>query len=235
MSGPASGRIPNRGISFPPAVSGIRVLLVEDHPVVIEGLQLALERHGFEVVGAAVSAADGRRLAQEHLPEVALLDFNLPDAGGGELALWVREVSPQTAVIFLTGDESDDALLAALDAGARGFLFKTQPPAQIADAIRQAASGRSVMPPGRVSEVLARRRERLEAEERARQERERLTARELEILQMLAQGMGTKEIASKLYLSVATVRWYVQQMIEKLESHSKIEALARARELGLIE
>ena len=213
----------------------IRVLLVEDHPVVIEGLQLALERHGFDVVGAAVSAADGRRLAQERQPQVALLDFNLPDSSGGQLAAWIRDASPQTAVIFLTGDESDDALLAALDAGARGFLFKTQPPVQIAEAIRQAASGRSVMPPGRVSEVLARRRERQQAEDRARQERDRLTSRELEILQMLAHGMATKEIASKLFLSVATVRWYVQQMIEKLEAHSKIEALARARELGLIE
>jgi two-component system, NarL family, response regulator DevR len=216
-------------------VGDIRVLLVEDHPVVIEGLQLSLERHGFDVVGAAVSAAEGRRLAQEKLPEVVLVDFNLPDASGGELAAWIREASPQTSVIFLTGDESDDALLAALDAGARGFLFKTQPPAQIADAIRQAASGRSVMPPGRVSEVLARRRERQQAAERTRQERERLTARELEILTMLAQGMATKEIAAKLFLSVATVRWYVQQTIEKLEAHSKIEALARARELGLIE
>lgn len=213
----------------------IRVLLVEDHPVVIEGLQLALERHGFDVVGAAVSAEEGRRLAREQLPEVALLDFNLPDGSGGDLAAWIREVSPQTSVIFLTGDESDEALLAALDSGARGFLFKTQPPSQIADAIRQAAAGRSVMPPGRVSEVLARRRERLQAEERTRQERERLTARELEILKMLSDGMATKEIASKLFLSVATVRWYVQQTIEKLEAHSKIEALARARELGLID
>jgi DNA-binding NarL/FixJ family response regulator len=213
----------------------IRVLIVEDHPVVIEGLQLSLDRQGFDVVGAASSAAEGRRLAAETLPEVALLDFNLPDASGAEVAAWIRKASPATAVIFLTGDESDDALLAALDAGARGFLFKTQPAGQIADAIRQAAGGRSVMPPGRVSEVLARRRERLVAEERARQERERLTPRELEILEMLARGMATKEIAAKLFLSVATVRWYVQQTIEKLEAHSKIEALARARELGLIE
>lgn len=203
--------------------------------MVIEGLQLSLEKHGFDVVGAATSAREGRRLAEEQRPEVALLDFNLPDASGGDLASWIREVSPATSIIFLTGDESDDALLAALDAGAQGFLFKTQPPAQIADAIRQAASGRSVLPPGRVTEVLQRRRERQRAEERLRQERERLTARELEILEMLARGMATKEIASKLFLSVATVRWYVQQTIEKLDTHSKIEALARARELGLIE
>lgn len=201
----------------------------------IEGLQLSLEKHGFDVVGAATNAREGRRLAEEQHPEVALLDFNLPDATGADLASWIKEVSPATAVIFLTGDESDDALLAALDAGAQGFLFKTQPPAQIADAIRQAASGRSVLPPGRVSEVLQRRRERQRAEERVRQERERLTARELEILEMLARGMATKEIATKLFLSVATVRWYVQQTIEKLDTHSKIEALARARELGLIE
>lgn len=212
-----------------------RVLLVEDHPVVIEGLQLSLERQGFDVVGTATSASEGRRLARETLPEVALLDFNLPDANGADLAAWIRDASPSTAIIFLTGDESDEALLAALNAGARGFLFKTQPPSQIGEAIRQAAAGRSVMPPGRVSEVLARRREKQLVEERARQERERLTARELEILALLARGMATKEIASKLFLSVATVRWYVQQTIEKLEAHSKIEALARARELGLIE
>lgn len=200
----------------------------------VEGLRLALERDGFEVVGAATTANEGVRLAAEHRPQVAVLDFNLPDADGSDLAQWIRQQSPETAIIFLTADERDEPLLAALEAGARGFLFKTQPSSDIAVAIRQAARGQSVMPPGRVSEVLNRERQKRTEEERLQRERERLTPRELEILLLVSRGAANKEIARDLHLSLATVRWYVQQAIEKLETHSKIEAVARARELGLI-
>ena len=201
----------------------------------LEGLKLSLARDGFEVVGATTTAAEGRAVAIEAQPHVAVLDFNLPDASGGELAQWIREDSPGTAIIFLTADERDEPLLAALDAGARGFLFKTQPASDIAAAIRQAANGHSVLPPGRVSEALTRMRQQRAEAERLARERERLTPRELEILKMVSRGMANKEIARALTLSLATVRWYVQQAIEKLDTHSKIEAVARARELGLLE
>jgi DNA-binding NarL/FixJ family response regulator len=215
--------------------SPISVLVVEDHPVMLEGLQLALVRDGFKVVGAATTAQEGVRIAAEHKPQVAVLDFNLPDADGSDLAQWIHQQSSDTAVIFLTADERDAPLLAALEAGARGYLFKTQPYADIAAAIRQAARGQSVMPPGRVSEVLGRERDKRSAEERLARERERLTPRELEILVMVSRGAANKEIARDLHLSLATVRWYVQQAIEKLETHSKIEAVVRARELGLLD
>ncbi len=201
----------------------------------LEGLHVALGRDGFRVVGTAATAAEGIRMAAEHRPQVAVLDFNLPDATGSDLARWIRERSPDTAVIFLTADERDEPLLAALEAGVRGFLFKTQPSAEIAIAVRKAASGQSVLPPGRVSEVLNRERQKRSEEERLQRERERLTPRELEILALVARGAANKEIARDLHLSLATVRWYVQQAIEKLETHSKIEAVARARELRLLE
>lgn len=201
----------------------------------LEGLRVALGRDGFRVVGTAATAAEGIRMAAEHRPQVAVLDFNLPDATGSDLARWIRERSPDTAVIFLTADERDEPLLAALEAGVRGFLFKTQPSAEIAIAVRKAASGQSVLPPGRVSEVLNRERQKRSEEERLQRERERLTPRELEILALVARGAANKEIARDLHLSLATVRWYVQQAIEKLETHSKIEAVARARELRLLE
>src|SRR3989440_10755525 len=133
------------------APGAVRVLLVEDHPVMIEGLRVSLERAGLDVCGAALTAADGLELARRHRPQVAVLDFNLPDSTGAELAAQLREASPETAVIFVTGDESDSALLAALEAGARGDLLKSQPPTDVADAGRQAARGGSGRPPGRVS------------------------------------------------------------------------------------
>ncbi len=213
----------------------ISVLVVEDHPVMAEGLHTALARDGFDVVGVASTAAEGVQIAVERRPKVAVLDFNLPDATGSELARWIRERSPDTALIFLTADERDEPLLAALETGVRGFLFKTQPSSEIANAIRKAAQGQSVMPPGRVSEVLNRERQKRSEEGRIQRERERLTPRELEILAMVARGAANKEIARDLHLSLATVRWYVQQAIEKLETHSKIEAVARARELRLLD
>jgi DNA-binding NarL/FixJ family response regulator len=211
----------------------VRVLLVEDHPVVIEGLRISLERAGLDVVGAAMTTAAGLELARLHHPQVAILDFNLPDGTGAQLAAQLREASPETAVIFVTGDDSDQALLAALEAGARGYVLKSQPPSEVADAVRQAARGVSVMPPGRVVAAQSRAREAQRTQREA--ELTRLAPRELEALTLAAQGLATKQIATKLGVSLATGRWYVQQAIEKLGSHSKLEAVAKARRLGLLE
>jgi two-component system response regulator DevR len=213
-------------------VEAVTVLLVEDHPMMVEGLRISLERAGLDVCGAALTAADGLELARRHQPQVAVLDFNLPDSTGAELAAQLREASPDTAVIFVTGDESDSALLAALEAGARGYLLKSQPPSDVADAVRHAARGVSVMPPGRVSaaQMRAREAQRLQMEA----DRTRLAPRELEALTLAAQGLATKQIATKLGVSLATGRWYVQQAIEKLGTHSKLEAVAKARRLGLL-
>lgn len=214
-------------------VDAVSVLLVEDHPMMVEGLRISLERAGLDVCGAALTAAEGLELARRHQPQVAVLDFNLPDSTGAELAAQLREASPETAVIFVTGDESDSALLAALDAGARGYLLKSQPPSDVAEAVRQAARGVSVMPPGRVSaaQMRAREAQRLQMEA----DRTRLAPRELEALTLAAQGLATKQIATKLGVSLATGRWYVQQAIEKLGAHSKLEAVAKARRLGLLQ
>jgi DNA-binding NarL/FixJ family response regulator len=210
--------------------------LVEDHPVVIEGLRISLERAGLDVVGAAMTTAAGLELARLHQPQVAVLDFNLPDGTGAQLAAQLREASPETAVIFVTGDDSDQALLAALEAGARGYVLKSQPPSEVADAIRQAARGVSVMPPGRVVAAQSRAREaqRTQLDAQLEADQARLAPRELEALTLAAQGLATKQIATKLGVSLATGRWYVQQAIEKLGTHSKLEAVAKARRLGLL-
>lgn len=214
----------------------MRVLLVEDHPVVIEGLRISLERAGLDVVGAAMTTAAGLELARLHQPQVAVLDFNLPDGTGAQLAAQLREASPETAVIFVTGDDSDQALLAALEAGARGYVLKSQPPSEVADAIRQAARGVSVMPPGRVVAAQSRAREaqRTQLDAQLEADQARLAPRELEALTLAAQGLATKQIATRLGVSLATGRWYVQQAIEKLGTHSKLEAVAKARRLGLL-
>ena len=214
-------------------VEAVKVLVVEDHPLMVEGLRISLERAGLDVCGTALTAADGLELARRHQPQVAVLDFNLPDGTGAQLAEQLREASPDTAVIFVTGDESDSALLAALQAGARGYLLKSQPPSEVAEAVRQAARGVSVMPPGRISaaQMRAREAQRLQLEA----DRTRLAPRELEALTLAASGLATKQIATKLGVSLATGRWYVQQAIEKLGAHSKLEAVAKARRLGLLE
>lgn len=215
--------------------SRIRVLLVEDHRLLAEALGLMLEsKAGIEVVGSAATGEEGVRLAAETRPAVALLDYRLPDATGAEVARRIRAAVPDAAVVILTGDPSDEALAAAVEAGAVGFLTKSGSAATVVDAVRRAAAGEILLGPDALAALVRRARERIPLSAERERAAASLTAREREILALMAQGLDTRAIAERLVVGVSTVRTHAQSVLEKLGAHSRLEAVARASSLGIL-
>jgi len=213
----------------------IKVLIVDDHTVFAEGLRLLLERdQRMRVVGTAVSVTEAVSRARELAPDVILMDQCLGDEQGVAAIGRIREFAPDTAIILLTGSAGDDAVAGAVEAGAVGGLEKVIHPAELVRAIERARDGENLFSPAIVAEAMRgrARRERL-AEERARTV-SALTPRERDVLALLAQGCDSKTIATRLGLSVYTARDHVQSVLEKLDAHSRIEAVVRAGELGLV-
>jgi RNA polymerase sigma factor (sigma-70 family) len=211
-----------------------RVLVVEDHRVVAEGLTMLLDEHpALRVVGWATSACEAARLACAEPVDVAVVDYWLPDGTGAEAVTAMRAHRPDLAVVFLSADDSDDAMLAALEVGASGYLVKSTGGADVADAVRRAAEGEVLVPAQQLAALLARRRER--AHRQAEQSRllDSLTPRERQVLSLMAEGMDNREVAARLSISYPTVRSHVRHMLKKLGARSKLEAVVKAADWGL--
>lgn len=213
----------------------IRVLVVDDHTVFAEGLRLLLERDPrMRVVGIATSVAEATALARDLRPDVILMDQCLGDEQGVRAIGRIRELVPGTSVIVLTGAAVDDTVADAVEAGASGVIEKVVHPDELIRSIERARNGENLFLPAIVSEVMrARSGRQRDAAERARVAGT-LTPRERDVLRLLAEGCDSKGIAGRLGLSVHTARDHVQSVLEKLEAHSRIEAVVRAGELGLV-
>jgi DNA-binding NarL/FixJ family response regulator len=212
----------------------IRVLIVDDHRMVADGLALTLSHSpGINVVGVGMTVAEGVSLAVEHRPDVLLIDYFLPDGTGAAAAAQIREHLPNVAIVVLTANGGDDALLAAVDAGACGFLLKTQAAIQVVDAVRRAAEGEMLIPAATLVGLIGRRRQTGHSEGQYSQG-DMLTTREQEILALMARGASNRAIAEQLVIEYSTVRSHVQRILDKLGAHSKLEAVARASESGLL-
>lgn len=211
----------------------ITVMLVEDHRVVAEGLwALLAEYSGLTVVGWAASVAEAAPMAKELSPDVALVDFRLPDGTGADAAERIRAHDPSAAIVILSADTSDDSLLAAVEAGACGYLLKSASGDEIAGAIRSAAEGETLIPARTLVDVLARHRESARASAQQSERLESLTPREKEILALMSQGLDNRAVAERLSISYATVRTHVRKVLEKLEARSQLEAVAKAADWG---
>ena len=207
----------------------IRVLIVEDHQIVADGLTALLnDQKDMSVVGKVASVAESAPAAAELMPDVVLLDFRLNDGTGADAAAAIRRVAPQSKHIFLTREDSDVARFAALESGASGFIHKSRAAGEVVDAIRTVAQGGTLITPSTIASLLNRRRE-------ADSQRESLTAREKEVLRLMAEGVSSRDIASKLGISYATVRTHIRSLGAKLGVHSKVQAIVKARELALID
>lgn len=206
-----------------------RVLIVEDHQVVAEGLAALInDQKDMTVVGTAGSVAESIARAAELEPDVVLMDFRLNDGTGADAGAGIRRVRPEARLIFLTREDSDVARFAALEAGASAFIHKSKAAQEVVDAIRKVAAGGTLFTPRTIAALLSKRRE-------VESQLERLTAREKEVLRMMAEGTSSRDIAGRLGISYTTVRTHIRSLGSKLGVHSKLEAIIKARELALVE
>lgn len=210
----------------------IRVLIVDDHEVIAEGLKVLIgAAPDIRVVGLAHDAAAGLRLAADARPQVILLDHHLPDRPGTEIIGELRRLAPDGAVVMLTSDDADEVLANAFEAGAAGYLLKTRAAGDVISAVRSAAAGEMLVSEATLARLL--RHEKTRAARQA-QVTTSLTERELDVLRGLAAGLDTKAIAERFGLTVSTVRTYVQVILRKLDAHSRLQAVMRAHERGML-
>jgi two-component system nitrate/nitrite response regulator NarL len=214
----------------------IQVLLVQDHPVLASAIVEILEGEpGLRVLAVARSGADAVRLATQEAVGVVLIDHRLPDMTGAAAAGAIRSARPDTPIVFYTADDSEMALLDAIDAGASAHLSGSATAGEIVEAVRRAEKGEVLIPVALFARAIARqRRHAIEQGEREKLLAE-FTPRELEILRVLAKGLDTPTIAGHLGIAPQTVEWHLRHVIEKLQVHSKLQALVAAVRLGLIE
>lgn len=206
----------------------IRVLLVDNHAMFAQAVAAALgEQEGLEVVAVAGTAAEGIESARVHMPDVVLMDYRLPDLLGDEATRAIKRERPETAVVMVTAAEDDEVLGRAVDAGCSGFVMKQDGLEELLSAVRTAHSGGSVIPPRLLRTLMGRLRN-------GDEESPGLTPRESEVLQLLALGGDTRDIADRLSLSHNTARNHVQAVLRKLGAHNKLEAVMTALRLGLI-
>lgn len=208
----------------------VKVLIVDDHEVFAEGLSMIIDTApDLDPIGVAHTAAEGLRLAAERRPDVVLLDHHLPDRSGADVTAELNALPGNVAVVILTSDASEEVLLAAFEAGAAGYLLKTKAAKHVLEAIRHAASGETLINAATLTRVLRRGTETGQIEERPH-----LSEREHEVLMAMGEGLATAAISQRLGVTTATTRTYVQTILRKLDAHSRLQAVIRAKRYGLL-
>ncbi|MEV4138855.1 response regulator transcription factor [Dactylosporangium sp. NPDC049742] len=206
----------------------IRVYLLDDHEVVRFGLREMLEREGdIEVVGESGSAVDATHRIPALRPDVAVLDGRLPDGSGIDVCRDVRSVDPSIKALILTSYDDDEALFAAIMAGASGYVLKQIHGTDLIDGIRRVAAGQSLLDPAVTARVLERIRKGPEQPD----ELKNLTDQERKILQHIAEGLTNREIAERMFLAEKTVKNYVSSLLAKLGLERRTQAAVLASRL----
>jgi len=207
----------------------IRVLIVDDHPIFRDGLAgLLATLPEVEIAATAGTAEEALAALTRTSPDVVLMDINLPGTSGVEATRRVSQVAPAVAVLVISMVDDDDSVFAALAAGARGYVLKGASAAEITAALRTVAAGGAVFGAGIASRLLANRPVRLSGPASLSQQHD-LTAREREVLDLLAEGASNRQIARSLGVSLKTVQNHVSRILDKLQAADRTQAALRAR------
>lgn len=206
----------------------IRVVLADDHPVVRTGIRQILERApDIQVIAEAVDGDEAQARIEEHHPDVAVLDIQMPKRSGIEVTRWIRAHHRDVGVLVLTAFDDDPYVFAVLQAGANGYVLKTASPDEISQAVRDVHAGKSVLDPAITEKVMAQ-----IFNQTSSPAVEQLTDRELEVLTLAAQGYTNKAIGVQLGISDRTVQGHLAKIFDKLQASSRTEAVMRAVSLG---
>jgi DNA-binding NarL/FixJ family response regulator len=229
-------RNPDPAIAGAPAARQVHVLIVQDHPLLASALARVLEgQTDFAVSGVSGSGADALKSAALRRPDVVLMDFRLPDVTGPEAARMIQGEHAEAAIVFHSAEESESALLDAVDAGATAYLTKDATADQIVEAVRRASRGEVLIPVELFARAIARQRGIATKKREREQLLAEFTPRELDILHLLAEGFDTNAMSQSLGIAPHTVEWHVRHVIEKLQVHSKLQAVITAARKGLID
>ena len=197
----------------------MKVLIVDDHAVVRHGLKSALESHGYEVVAEAGSINEAQAFMAQTNPDAIVVDINLPDGSGFDLVAWSRKISPATAIVVLTLNDGQDYVRAAKCAGANAFIVKSAPLTDLIAALDFAISSPTSFSSKHITTSGV---------------DSGLSAREIDVLHSINHGLTNAAIAIQLYVSVSTVKTHVSSILRKLDANNRVQALAIARERGLL-
>jgi two-component system nitrate/nitrite response regulator NarL len=219
-----------------PNARQVQVLIVQDHPLLASAIARVLEGEpDLAVSGVSGSGAEAVASAARRRPDVVLMDFRLPDVTGPAAARMIQGEHAGAAIVFHSADESEAALLDAIDAGATAYLTKDATADQIIEAVRRASKGEVLIPVELFARAIARQRGVVSKKREREQLLAEFTPRELDILHLLAEGLDTMSMSERLTIAPHTVEWHVRHVIEKLQVHSKLQAVIAAAHKGLIE
>ena len=218
------------------AQDGIRVMVVDDHPMWREGVARDLTEAGFEVVATAANGTEALNRAPAARPSVVLLDLQIPAPNGVEVTASLVASDPAVRVLILSASGEQADVLEAVKAGATGYLVKSASRDELLAAVRRVAAGDTVFTPGLAGLVLGEYRRLSDAPaSTSGPDAPRLTERETEVLRLVAKGLSYKQIADRLYLSHRTVQNHVQNTLRKLQLHNRVQLVRYAIEQGLDE
>jgi NarL family two-component system response regulator LiaR len=217
--------------TLPASEPVIRVLIADDHAIVREGMRMLLSRPGFQLVGEAVDGIEAVQQVRALHPDVIVLDLKMPRQTGLETIREIKRDNPDAHILVLTSFDADDQVFPTIKAGAQGYLLKDSPPEQLIQAIRDVYRGESSLHPSIARRVL----DEISHPNDLPPAEKPLTARELEVLQLLARGLSNQEIAAQLMIGERTVATHVSNLLNKLHLASRTQAALYAIRTGLAE
>ena len=207
----------------------LRILLADDHEIVRDGLRALLERDGFTVVGEASDGREAVKVAQDQQPDVAVLDLSMPSLNGVDAAKEIARVSPKTKAVLLTVHAEDQYVLTALRAGISGYVLKTKATADLVQAIKEVSLGKTYLSPGVSGAVVQAYLAKTDIPP------DPLSSRERQVLQLIAEGKTTKEVATILIISVKTAESHRTRIMQKLDIHETASLVRYAVRQGLVQ